>query len=330
MTAPSLQLVRPSTQVYDSLAPIARAAPSRHAPSVYLASLSKSSRRSQKTAIVIISTWLNADADWQTLPWARVRHEHVAAVRARLIDDYSSATARRMLAALRGVIKACWRLEQIDGETRDRALDVPPIRGESLPKGRALSRGDVRALFDECADDPTVTGVRDAAMFAVLFGAGVRRFELAALKLDDYDSSDGALSIQRGKGAKGRVVYLGEPARDAVNYWLEFRGQRPGALIQPVTRSGRILRRHLCDESIARAVRDRAAAARLKRTTPHDGRRTVITNLLESGVDVLVVQRIAGHASADTTGKYDRRGEASKKSASDEIYLPFSRPRSAR
>lgn len=327
MTTNSLQLVRPSTQVDNPLAPIKRPIPSRHAPSVYLASLSKSSRRSQRTAIEIIAAWLNAGADWQTLPWARVRYEHVAAVRARLIDDYKPATARRMLAALRGVIKACWRLEMIDGETRDRALDVPPIRGQSLPPGRALPRGDVRALFDDCADDDTVTGVRDAATLAILFGAGLRRFEVAALKFDDYDPGDGALSIQRGKGNKGRVVYLPEGARDAVNYWLEWRGQRPGALIQPVTRGGRILRRHLCPESIGRIVRDCAADAKIKRASSHDGRRTVLTGLLESGVDLLTVQKIAGHESADTTAKYDRRDESAKRRAADEISVPFSRPR---
>ena len=327
MTQPSLQLVSISTQVENQLAPIARPRAARHAPSVYLAGLAAGSRRTQRSALDSIAAGLNSGADFWTLPWPNVTFQYVAAMRAHLVDAHAPATARRMLAALKGTLRYAWRLEQMDSETLARCLDVPPIRGQSLPPSRYLSHGEVRALFDALSDDATITGVRDAALFAVLLGAGLRRFEVTALTLDDYDPETGALAVRKGKGEKARVSYLGESGRDALDYWLEWRGARAGALLTPLTRGGRVLRRHMSEQTVYDVGARRAVAARLKPFSPHDLRATFISNLLDAGIDLVTVQKLAGHSAPDTTSRYDRRGERVKQSASDAIHLPFRRPR---
>ena len=98
------------------------------------------------------------DADG--FPWSELRPEHTAAVQARLTVQYSASTANKMLAALRGVLKACWRLGLIESEQYYRARDVGSVRGYSLPKGRCLSAGELRALFEVC-DDAAPAGRRD-------------------------------------------------------------------------------------------------------------------------------------------------------------------------
>ena len=69
----------------------------------------------------------------------------------------------------------------------------------------------------------------------------------------------------------------------------------------------------------------RALQAGVDAFTPHDLRRTSITDLLSADVDVLTVSSIAGHASADTTRRYDKRSEETKKAAAEKLHSPFTR-----
>ncbi|HMN31630.1 MAG TPA: hypothetical protein PKE45_26010, partial [Caldilineaceae bacterium] len=92
--------------------------PEQHPAIVYLASLSVSPRRPQATALAAVAAILTGGrcAALQ-LPWQRLRFVHTNAVRATLAERYAPATANRYLAALRGVLKACWQLDLIDQQT---------------------------------------------------------------------------------------------------------------------------------------------------------------------------------------------------------------------
>ena len=83
-----------------------------------------------------------------------------------------------MLSAMRGVLKACFRLGYISADDLRRAADVPPARGSRLPPGRAVDRGELYALFRLCYKDiKKARGARDAALFALLYACGLRRSE---------------------------------------------------------------------------------------------------------------------------------------------------------
>ena len=254
------------------------------------------------------------------VPWALLRHEHTAAIRAELAMRYSPKTANRMISALRGVLKAAWRLGLMTADDYARAADVRAVKGERVPAGRAIAQGELVALLGTCDTKPI--GVRDAAMLSVLYGCGLRRAEIVSLSLNDYCPSDESLVV-RGKGNKERRVPLPEGARRALVDWLAVRGSVAGPLFVGI--GGRNRGGRLTTQAIYVMLHARARAAGVVGLSPHDLRRTFVGDLLDAGADIATVQKLAGHANVTTTAQYDRRGERAKRAAVDKLHVPYVR-----
>ena len=258
-----------------------------------------------------------------TVDWAAVRYQHVAALRAVLIDDDAKpATVNHVLAAVRGTIKEAWRLGLIDAEVLARVTDVPNVKVSTLPAGRHVDAGEVAALFRACGDAPV--GARDSAMLALLYGCGLRRSEAVAVQLADYDA--GKVTIHSGKGRKDRNVYPPRGGRDAIEAWVARRGDWPGALLCPVRKGGHVQQRAMSDQAVLMRLRYLATRAGVKALTPHDLRRSFVGSLLDAGADISSVQALAGHSSTDTTTRYDRRPEDAKRNAAELLHVPFVKP----
>src|SRR5205085_398727 len=128
-------------------------------------------------------------------------------------------------------------------------------------RGRALTSGELHALFAACARDRSDAGIRDAAMLAVLYGAGLRRAELVAIDAHDWDAESGAITVRAGKGNKGRLVYATNGGRSALSAWLRLRGAEAGALFWPADRLGRVHAGRLSTQAVLRMVQKRAQQA---------------------------------------------------------------------
>ncbi len=297
----------------------------RNPASVYLASLAVGSRRTMRDALNTIAAMLTDErANALALNWAALRFQHTAAIRSRLAETYSPATANKMLSALRGLLKTCWRLGSMDADDYTRAADIPSITGSTLPKGRALTSGEIDALMTACLNDSSAAGARDAAIIALLRVGGLRRAEICALDVEDYDAETGAL-IVRGKRNKERAAYVTNGAKDALDDWLRVRGTDTGALFCPVSKGGKVVIRRMYPEAIFNLLQKRAAQAGVKNLSPHDFRRTFVSDLLDAGADIATVQRLAGHANVQTTARYDRRGEQAKRKAVALLHVPYRR-----
>ncbi len=324
-----IEIANPPALLYPDLVALADLpALDQNPAAVYLYSLTsdRSRRVMAQTLRTVVSLLTGQDAhtaDILRVNWGAIRYQHTAALRARLSEHYSPATANRTLSALRGVIKEAWRLGYMSAEQYQRAVDVPNVKGETIPAGRELTQGEILALVNVCKADTTAAGVRDAAALGLLYTCGLRRAELVALDTGDFDAESGRLVVRSGKGRKGRTVYVQGGALQALTDWLTLLSGEPGALFAPILKSGKIVRKRLTDQSIYDMLKKRAAQAGVAEFSPHDFRRTFVGDMLERGVDIATVASIAGHASVDTTRRYDRRPEETKKRAANKLHFPY-------
>ena len=222
------------------------------------------------------------------------------------------------------MLKACWQLDLIDQQTLAKTLNFKPIPGQSeeAAAGRALSFREMSTLMQHLAGQG-VNGLRDAALIAVAYAGGLRRQEIANLDLDDYDPANGTLRVLR-KRQKRHTIYIeDEGTKQVLGEWLHVRGNLPGPLFYRVHKGGRIEAARLHPQTISDMIIRRARQTGLAKLTPHDLRRTTISDLLDAGVDLATVQKVAGHSNANTTARYDRRGERAKRSAAAKLHVPW-------
>lgn len=299
-----------------------------HPAAVYLDSLASGSRPTMEQALNAIAALLTNDkCDYMTLNWASLRYQHTAAVRSALMKKYAPATANKMLCALRRVLTEAFKLDLMAATDYQKAVDLPSIKAKKRLRGRALKLDEITALMGICQADKSPVGVRDAALIAIL-RCGLRRAEVVALHLKDVDLATGALEIIGSKNETDRTVYMPARAIAAVEEWLKLRTRKPGPLLLPIRKGGELQWRRMTPQAILMIVRKRAESAGVERFSPHDFRRTFCSDLLDAGVDIVTVQKLAGHASPVTTGKYDRRGEETKRKAMEKLDIGYTQPRS--
>lgn len=306
-------------QVLESPAlPVLQRPLSQSPAAVYLARLSSGSRPTQLRALQVICRIPDAGANPATFPWHRLDYSHTAFIRSQLAGEYAPATANRMLAALRGVLREAWRLGEMDIEQCERACDLAPIRGSRQPKGRMLVPEEMRRLLAVCPSTPA--GLRDAALIAVLYSGGLRRAEVVGLNVTDYNAEEGTLTVI-GKGNKERSLFLVDWALDRLAVYLPLRGDAGPIFVRVRKGAGGLTDSRLTPQAVRYIVRERCREAGVPEISPHDFRRSMISALLDAGIDLATVKDMAGHANVQTTARYDRRGRNRMRVAAQRLQL---------
>ena len=167
-----------------------------------------------------------------------------------------------------------------------------------------ISASDLKRLFDS-PDTSTPAGLRDRAIFELLFSTGLRVSELCSLSRD-LDIKRDEFSI-RGKGEKVRVVFISENARSAVKKYIDSRKDMDDAMFVQIPnkkiKSQKSLR--LTARSVERIVSYYAVKAGISnKVTPHVIRHSFATDLLRNGADLRSVQMLLGHSNISTTQIY--------------------------
>ncbi|MHC9062270.1 site-specific tyrosine recombinase XerD [Nitrospira sp. CMX1] len=214
-------------------------------------------------------------------------------------ESLAVSSVARILSATRGWYRFLVRERVLEGSPlREVAVARRPVR---LPK--TLTRSEVTALLELPVRD-RVEDRRDRVMVELLYASGLRVSELVGLTLSQVDLSLGCLRVL-GKGAKERMVPMGQTARDLLSEYLDH--IRPALLkrrstrVLFVSRRGRGLTRQACWKLLLQ----RARRARItKSISPHVLRHSFATHLLEGGADLRAVQTMLGHADIATTQIY--------------------------
>jgi site-specific recombinase XerD len=215
----------------------------------------------------------------------------------------SRSTVARKLAAIRTFYRYLVQRGELAANPAD--LVASPKRDSYLP--RVLKPGEVAALLERIpAGGPL--DLRDRAMFELAYSAGLRAEEIVTLDLDGLDADSEEVRVE-GKGAKTRVVPVGEPAWRALRAYLErgrpaldSRDGRPEPAVF-VSKNGRRLATSDVRRRLALSVRRAAVQGGV---TPHTLRHSFATHLLEGGADLRSIQELLGHASISTTQTYTR------------------------
>jgi integrase/recombinase XerD len=238
-------------------------------------------------------------ASSRTDPTGVGRADIVTFLGARRADGMSPRTLARVTSALRGLYAFL---------SAEKVLDADPTadltnarRWTTLPK--VLSPEDVTRLLD-APDVATPRGLRNRALFELLYACGLRVSELAALPVEALRLPEGFLLV-RGKGAKERVVPIADSsARWVARYLQAVRAERPGGAgrwVFPGARGKPITRQTVF---LALKAAARKAGLPASAVSPHVLRHAFATHLVDNDADLRAVQMMLGHADIATTEIY--------------------------
>jgi integrase len=268
-----------------------------------------------------------------------------------LQQEYKSATVNQHLAAIRWWARRLSDLahdSNIPADQRDdyirhtaRIASVGDVNGSTVEPGREIGPGELSALITACTKDNSPVDVRDGAILALAALTGMRRAEIIGANYEDLSNDNGdCVLVVKGKGDKERKAYIYNGAALALDDWLSIRGDDHGPLFCTIERwshelqytkldNGEFQFTRLGREGMRKMLKKRCKQAGVNGITWHDFRRTFAGNLLDEGIDLVTVQKLMGHSSPITTGRYDRRDERVRKQAVQKLFIPYSRSKKA-
>ena len=228
-------------------------------------------------------------------------------------ESLTSHDIRRALAVLRGQglqpktlarTLSAWR-SFFNYLARQSGLPANPCAGLRPPKcekklPNAPSVDAMAHLLEAEPDDHW--GLRDLAMFELMYSAGLRRAELIGLDIGGLDIEGGEVTVT-GKGSRMRVVPVGKKALQAVRNWLQVRANVARTDTQAMFVGARGAR--ISPVVLANALKQLAQRQGITaRMHPHALRHAFASHVLQSSGDLRAVQEMLGHASLSTTQIY--------------------------
>lgn len=277
----------------------------------YLNHLRPSGRFTQRQCINIAAKLLGVpvkydengqEITYQSFKWSDVRHQDVVTLRDKWAESHKPASVNAVLSAVRGVVKTAYKMGLISDAVY---LEVDHFKGMKIdtPKaGKRLSMYELESVFHVCEIDLTPAGIRDNALIELTYMTGMRRAEIVAIDLKDYNEITRELLIH-GKGGKDRINVIPIDVARCLAQWLKLRGHDSGPFFYPINRGGHILIQRMTTQTIWNIMEKRGTQAGIDHFSPHDLRRTRISDLYDWKEPIA---KDMGHASTLATDSYYR------------------------
>lgn len=198
--------------------------------------------------------------------------------------------------------------------TRTKRLTVNPAAELELPRlpkrlpRAVLTVSEMERVLAQ-PDLASPLGLRDRAILEVLYSTGIRRMELIGLDLSDLDAERGALLVREGKGAKDRLVPIGERAIRWTHRYLDrMRPLLARNALDPPSRHALFLSRHghrIRATKLTERLHQYVVSAGIQKPgSVHIFRHTMATLMHDAGADIRDLQEMLGHAQLSTTEIY--------------------------
>ncbi|HEY2474846.1 MAG TPA: tyrosine-type recombinase/integrase [Candidatus Cybelea sp.] len=225
---------------------------------------------------------------------------------------HDSRTVCRKLSSIR----ALYRFLKITGALADDPAFAIPGPSIAKRKPAPLKVDEVMRLLRTTLAGRTDTArLRDTAILELLYASGIRRAEVASVRLANVDLAERTIRVT-GKGNKERTVVINHAAAQAIEAYLQVRPRSSDPALF-LGRSGK----ELTPKHVWRIFRDVYRVSGItKRATPHTLRHSFATHLVENGVDLETVRELLGHESLATTGIYLQLAMGHKRRAYDEAH----------
>jgi integrase len=171
--------------------------------------------------------------------------------------------------------------------------------------GNWLTVEQSRNLLQE-PDLQKLKGRRDKAILALMLGCGLRRGEVATLRLADLQKREEHWVIPDliGKAAHMRTVPVPDWVKLVIDAWTTSASLVDGRLFRCVSRRGTVWGSGISEKVIWHLVKDTAAKAGIAKLSPHDCRRTCARLCHAAGGELEQIQFLLGHVSVETTERY--------------------------
>jgi len=284
------------------------------------------SRRTMVGALDRVArTFSSGQHDGRSFPWeVLVDGSLTSEVMSIVAAQFEPITAQRDSTAVRKILKCFWRVGLLTLDQLSNATDFDLPRNAHAQRQRPLlTTSDLANLLQPPAHINPVRLKRDQALLISLASSGARRTELTNVTMEDVHLNEGHLWLPVTKMKKPRPAWMHPQAITLVEEWIQSRGDDPGMLFPPLSRTCRPLTaRVMSSHQVWAIVTARAKLAQLPWLTPHDLRRYAVTQLLAAGHDLSLVARIVGHKSLMSTARYDMRGNDACRAAVEDIEIP--------
>lgn len=318
---------------------------------LYLADLeSEKSRATMRRALTYFAQFMNSDpkATIYSIRWRDIQCVDVQRFKRYLIDKkapgqtdktLSANTVALYLAAIRGALQKAHTSSTVSPDNKvsyevlsEIAVNLKSPKIDKSIKGRYIEPRTFNELISGLSGKKKEIS-RDRAIMSILYGCGLRCSELCDLSYpEDINWEDSSLNVL-GKGGKLRDVPMYSDVEEAIEEWLFHRGEKPGPLFLPISKtdnvlyregehtdpvSGKIIKREIrsiTTHGVSKLLKKACLRTGIKVYKPHDFRRSYITTLFYLETDLLTIQKLVGHNSAETTRRYDLRDYRAGKSA---------------
>ncbi|MBM6409416.1 Tyrosine recombinase XerD [Lacticaseibacillus paracasei] len=257
--------------------------------------LAKATQTSYQQDLITFSAWLAARKR-RTFP------EEFGTIQSFLKEQNATkapTSVSRMISALRKFYRFLLREGAISADPMTK-IDTPK-RAQHLPA--TLSSQEVDALMAKPDTDKPL-GLRDRAIFELMYATGLRVSEVVDLRLDQLHLAMNLLQVT-GKGDKERLVPISPQATQWVDRYLQEARPKLLKRVQPKNVFVNFHGGPMTRQGIWKNLKAYIASIGIEKdVTPHTLRHSFATRLLENGADLRVVQELLGHSDISTTQIY--------------------------